>query len=91
VINQAGYAPYFLHQTGHGIGLEVHEPPRIADYDDEILQPGMVFTIEPGIYLENVGGVRIEDMILVTENGGQSLTKINKNLTNILERKLSFD
>lgn len=77
-INQKGYGKYFLHQTGHGIGIEVHETPRIANYDNTILKEGMVFTIEPGIYISGLGGVRIEDMILVTGDGYKLLTTLKK-------------
>ena len=70
----AGYEKYFSHSTGHGLGYEVHEYPRVSAYHDVILKPGMVITVEPGIYIPGVGGVRIEDDILVTENGYQSLS-----------------
>lgn len=65
----------FIHSTGHAVGLELHEAPRIADNEDE-LQPGMVLTIEPGLYDPEVGGVRIEDMILVTENGYENFNSM---------------
>ncbi|AHF58010.1 M24 family metallopeptidase [Spiroplasma eriocheiris] len=85
-INQKGYGEYFVHQTGHGVGLEVHEAPRIATYDNTPLQAGMVVTVDPGIYLPNVGGVRIEDDILVTTNGFEYLTKHSHALINLLKR-----
>ncbi len=75
VIEQAGYGHCFGHGTGHGVGLEVHENPSIAPRSGEILAPGMVFTLEPGVYIENFGGVRIEDMVLVTERGHEILTR----------------
>ena len=62
------------HALGHGIGLEVHEKLIISQQNDLVLQPGMVFTIEPGIYLSNLGGIRIEDVILVTKTGYEILT-----------------
>lgn len=80
VIEKAGYGAYFTHRTGHGLGLEVHELPNIAANNETLLQPGMVFTIEPGVYLPNVGGVRIEDDVLVTENGCESLTTYPRDL-----------
>jgi Xaa-Pro aminopeptidase len=64
-LRRTGWARYFTHSTGHGLGLEVHEPPRIARNGTEVLRPGMVITIEPGIYLPGKGGVRMEDMVLV--------------------------
>jgi len=71
---------YFTHSTGHGVGLEIHEPPRIATGQEEILHPGMVITIEPGVYIPGKFGVRIEDMVVVTERGCQVLTPTSKKL-----------
>lgn len=84
VIDDAGYGEYFIHRTGHGLGRETHEEPYISQYDDTILKPGMVFTIEPGIYLPNRGGVRIEDDVVVTEDGYMSLTHHPRELTQLL-------
>ncbi len=80
VLRQAGLAKYFTHSTGHGVGLEIHEPPRIARTVKDKLQPGMVITIEPGAYVPGRGGVRIEDMVLVTDAGCEVLTKAPKDL-----------
>lgn len=80
VIEAAGYGERFGHSTGHGVGLEVHELPRLARLGDEPLQPGMVVTVEPGIYVPGLGGVRIEDSVLVTENGAEVLTPSTKEL-----------
>ncbi len=84
VIEDAGYGEYFFHRTGHGLGLEAHEEPNISKFDQTILEPGMTFTIEPGIYLPKRGGVRIEDDIVVTEDGGLSLTSSPRDLTQLL-------
>jgi Xaa-Pro aminopeptidase len=75
VIEDAGYGSLFGHGTGHGVGLEVHEGPAIASGSRQILKPGMVFTVEPGVYVEKFGGVRIEDMVLVTETGCEIMTR----------------
>ncbi|WP_047151384.1 M24 family metallopeptidase [Aneurinibacillus tyrosinisolvens] len=78
-----GYGPYFTHRTGHGMGLEVHEYPSVHGENQDPIVSGMVFTIEPGIYVPGVGGVRIEDDIFVTENGAEVLTSFPKNLTRL--------
>ena len=80
VLRKAGLAEAFSHSTGHGLGLEVHEPPRIGAEEKVRLLPGMVITIEPGIYLPGRFGIRIEDMVAVTRNGGQVLTPAPKAL-----------
>jgi Xaa-Pro aminopeptidase len=72
-----------LHSTGHGLGLEIHEPPRIGKKEKTILQAGMVITIEPGAYVDGLGGVRIEDTVLVTQNGCEVLTPTSKEFASI--------
>jgi Xaa-Pro aminopeptidase len=83
VIEEAGYGEYFIHRTGHGLGLEIHEPPYIVEGNELILEPGMTLTVEPGIYLPGRGGVRIEDDILVTEDGYASLTTLPRELVRL--------
>ena len=80
VLRAHGLAEAFTHSTGHGVGLEIHEPPRVGSGQKTRLQPGMVITIEPGIYLEGRFGIRIEDMVAVTRTGGQVLTPAPKAL-----------
>lgn len=80
VIKEYGYGGHFIHSTGHGVGLEIHEWPRVSQFDETELKPGMVVTIEPGIYLPKFGGVRIEDTILITENGAERLTLTEREL-----------
>jgi Xaa-Pro dipeptidase len=78
VIEDAGYGEYFLHRTGHGLGLDVHEAPNMREGNTQILEPGMIFTVEPGVYVQGLGGVRIEDNILITDNGAEVLTSFPK-------------
>lgn len=81
LIDEAGYGKYFGHGLGHGTGLEIHEAPRLARGQDEVLlEPGMIITVEPGIYLPDWGGIRIEDDILVTKTGHEVLTNVPKQL-----------
>jgi Xaa-Pro aminopeptidase len=78
VLRRAGLGRSFTHSTGHGVGLEIHEAPRVADGQREILQTGMVITIEPGVYFPGKWGVRIEDMVVVTAGGCEVLTPTSK-------------
>jgi Xaa-Pro aminopeptidase len=80
VINKAGYGKFFGHGTGHGIGLQVHELPRITRNINEVIKENMVFTIEPGVYLPEIGGVRIEDMVVAKSDGAEVLTALSKEL-----------
>lgn len=78
VITAAGFGEYFPHSLGHGVGLLIHEPPSLNAHSEEILEAGMVLTVEPGIYIPGKGGARIEDMVLVTKDGFEVLTRISK-------------
>ncbi|MFD0589702.1 M24 family metallopeptidase [Paenibacillus sp. GCM10027627] len=80
-IEAAGYGPYFNHRLGHGLGMDIHEYPSIHGRNEELLLAGMVFTIEPGIYVPSLGGVRIEDDVFVTPDGVEVLTSYPKQLT----------
>jgi Xaa-Pro aminopeptidase len=80
VLKAKGLDQAFVHSTGHGLGLEIHEPPRLGKKEKTRLEPGMAITIEPGAYLEGFGGVRIEDTVVVTANGCEILTETSKEL-----------
>ena len=80
VISDAGYGDKFIHRTGHGIGMEVHEQPYLVEGNDSPLQPGMTFSIEPGIYLGGRFGVRIEDIVAVTDNGAERFNRSTREL-----------
>ena len=82
-IEKMGYGEYFVHSTGHGLGIKVHDSLSIGPNSDTVLKEGMVFTVEPGIYVEGLGGVRIEDDVLVTKDGCEILTKASKKLFKI--------
>lgn len=83
IITQAGYGDCFGHGLGHSVGLEIHESPRLSPSDDTILRAGMIQTVEPGIYVPGFGGVRIEDMVIVTEEGCRNLAHSPKELVEI--------
>jgi len=84
VIDEAGHGRRFGHGLGHGIGLDVHEAPRLAAESTAVLKPGMVVTVEPGIYLPGWGGIRIEDDVLVTRDGHEVLTHVGKQLSEVI-------
>jgi Xaa-Pro aminopeptidase len=83
VITEAGYGEKFGHGLGHGVGLDVHEAPRLAQTSSDTLSAGNVVTIEPGIYLEGIGGIRIEDLVVVTENGPNVLSTFAKEIVEV--------
>jgi len=87
IIADAGFGRRFNHGLGHGIGLDVHEAPRLGSHSDTVLRPGMVVTVEPGVYLPGWGGIRIEDDILVTRNGCEVLTTVAKQLEEVVVGK----
>ena len=80
IIDQAGYGEYFIHRLGHGMGMTDHEFPSIMEGNDMLLEPGMCFSIEPGIYIPGFAGVRIEDCIHITKDGNESFTHTTKEL-----------
>lgn len=84
VISDCGYGDYYIHGTGHGVGLEIHEMPNINKRGSTVLEAGMVFTIEPGVYIPGRGGVRIEDTVVLTETGAHALNGIRKQLVEIV-------
>jgi Xaa-Pro aminopeptidase len=83
VIEDAGFGKFFGHGLGHGIGLQIHEEPRMSPISRDVFRPGMVVTVEPGIYLPGIGGVRIEDDILVTRDGCEVLSSVPKGLDSL--------
>jgi Xaa-Pro aminopeptidase len=80
VVDTAGYGERFVHRTGHGIGLELHEPPYIVEGDRTVLEPGMTFSVEPGVYVEGRFGIRIEDIVAVTDDGVERLNRSTREL-----------
>jgi Xaa-Pro aminopeptidase len=83
VITTAGYGEGFGHSLGHGVGLAIHEGPTLSPREDAVLQPGAVVTVEPGIYLPGWGGVRIEDLVVITGAGCENLTESSKDLREV--------
>ena len=79
-ISEKGYGQYFTHRTGHSIGMECHEFGDVSSVNENILKPGMIFSVEPGIYLPREVGVRIEDLVLITEDGCEVLNNVTKDL-----------
>jgi Xaa-Pro aminopeptidase len=80
VIEKAGFGEYFVHRTGHGLGSEIHEAPFITSTSETILEPGMVFSIEPGIYIPNKFGVRLEEIVILEKHGPVVLSKLSRKL-----------
>jgi D-alanyl-D-alanine dipeptidase len=80
VIADAGYGDAFVHRVGHGIGLSIHEPPYMVEGETRAIEPGMCFSVEPGIYLPGRFGVRIEDIVVATEDGGRRLNGASREL-----------
>jgi Xaa-Pro aminopeptidase len=81
VIADAGYGERFIHRTGHGIGIEVHEEPYVTADNEALMEPGMTFSVEPGIYLPGAFGVRIEDIVAVTRDGAEAFNDSPRGLT----------
>ncbi|MCL2014112.1 MAG: aminopeptidase P family protein [Oscillospiraceae bacterium] len=91
IIENAGYEGCFKHGLGHGIGLEIHEAPRLAKTSEAVLEPGMVVTVEPGIYVDGKYGVRIEDTVVILEDGAENITKTGKSLIADINFKDNMD
>jgi Xaa-Pro aminopeptidase len=85
IIAEAGWADRFEHGTGHGVGLDIHEAPTVSQLGTAILAPGFVVTVEPGVYLPGLGGVRVEDTLVVTEDGSRTLTRFTKEIHGSLD------
>src|SRR5262249_38147670 len=83
VIEDAGFGRFFDHGVGHGLGMDIHEAPRLRKDSETILQPGMIVTVEPGIYLPDWGGIRIEDDVLVTSDGCEVMTTLPRALDSV--------
>lgn len=83
IIEDAGFGKFFGHSLGHGVGLLIHEQPNLSPNGEKILKPGMVVTCEPGIYIPDFGGVRIEDAVIVTDEGNDNMTRLSKELVEI--------
>lgn len=83
VITEAGYGEYFVHRTGHGMGVEIHEPPFITVSSQSVLQPGMVFSIEPGVYLPGRFGIRLEDIVVLIEDGPEVLSSLPRDVVKV--------
>ncbi len=86
VIAEAGWAERFEHGTGHGVGLDIHEAPTVSQLGTAILAPGFVVTVEPGVYVPGHGGVRVEDTLVVTEDGARPLTRFTKDIHGSLDQ-----
>lgn len=83
LISEAGYGDHFIHRTGHGIGLEVHEHPYMVEGNEQALEPGMTFSVEPGVYLPGRFGVRVEDIVVCTDDGNESLNMSDRGLRSV--------
>ena len=81
VIEAAGYGEYFVHRTGHGLGIDIHEPPYITAASQTVLKEGMVFSIEPGIYLPGRFGIRLEDIVILRGDGPEILSELPRDAT----------
>ena len=83
IISEAGHGDHYGHGLGHGVGLEVHEAPRLAPTSEDTLRAGQVVTVEPGVYVPGEMGVRIEDLVVVTDDGREVLSSLDKALTTV--------